>query len=475
MQRARPPGTGIVWRFAVATLAVFVAITVVISSVHAKDVRRREEADAAARARLVALGAVQPLIVPSDLDGPITGERYVQLRQHIETYVLDVSSVARVKIWNPDGMVVFSDDPDQVGLAPEMEDDLEAALDGELESDISDLSKPENVSERRLASSLYETYVPLRFTDGGPVAGVIEVYQDYSPIEAEVSSLTRTLTLTLGIGLAVLWAALLPVMIGATRILRRQNEQLTELLGREQATVAELRELDRMKNDFVAAASHELRTPLTTIQGWTRTLLAAPAAEDPETREALTAIERQSSRMYRLVQNLLREAQLEQGAAATRVGTVRVEDLLADVRNDFPGARERLRLAIDGEPPAVSVDRDLLAEILVNLVDNALKYSPSDAPVELGARYEESRLQVWVRDRGPGIPTADVPRIFDRFQQLDGSITRTQGGVGLGLHLVKALVERSGGRITVDSEVGAGSTFIVSIPAAVAAAPVGAR
>jgi signal transduction histidine kinase len=164
---------------------------------------------------------------------------------------------------------------------------------------------------------LFETYVPFRFDGEDHVSAVIEVYQDYSVIQSEIDRLTRTLSISLGIGLLVLYAVLLPLMIGITRTLRRQNhrlqeqaDQLSDLLEREQDTVAELRELDRMKSDFVAATSHELRTPLTSIRGYVHILRGSALAGDPVAVEALAAIERQSSRLFRLIGNVLRESNL---------------------------------------------------------------------------------------------------------------------------------------------------------------------
>ena len=137
-------------------------------------------------------------------------------------------------------------------------------------------------------------------------------------IQAEIDRLTRTLSISLAIGLLALYVVMLPLMIGVTRTLRRQNnqlqdqaDQLSDLLEREQDTVAELRELDRMKSDFVAATSHELRTPLTSINGYVHILRGSSLADDPVAVEALGAIERQSSRLFRLIANVLRESNLE--------------------------------------------------------------------------------------------------------------------------------------------------------------------
>jgi signal transduction histidine kinase len=471
-------GTSIVWRFAVTSLLVFVLIGVGIATTRARDLRARSEAGAAARAGLIAEGVVAPLLRPADLRAPIRGSRYEELDRAIHGFAMDQAGIERIKIWSPDGTVLFSNDPAQVGLTPEPEEDLLEAFEGEVASEISDLDEPENVSERRLADELFETYVPIRVDGVGEtpdVDAVVEVYQDYSSIQQEIDRLDSTLTISLGVGLLALYVLLLPVMVGTTRTLRRQNaqlheqaEQLAVLLEREQDTVAELRELDRMKSDFVAAASHELRTPLTTIRGFAELLHERSDADD-RTREAAETIARQTAHLQRLVANLLREAQLEHGDTEQDQEPTPIEEILDDVRRGFPGAADRIVVDVARPLQPVPVSRVALQEIVANLVDNALKYSSPGTAVRVSASVHDGSLVLRVQDEGEGIPAGDLPRIFDRFVQIDQSATRAHGGVGLGLHLVRELTRRLGGEVTVDSVIGRGSVFTVTIPVAPAA------
>ena len=474
MKMERAPGTSIVWLFALTSLGVFALIGVGIAAARTGDLRARSEDAAAVRAELVAQGVIAPLLRPEDLEAPIRGARYAELDSAIRRFAIHDAGVERVKIWSPEGVVLFSNDPSQVGLAPEPEHDLLEAFEGEVASEISDLEEPENASERRLADELFETYVPVEVPDAGAVGepdAVIEIYQDYSPIRAEIRRLNDTLTISLGIGLLALYVLLLPLMVGVTRTLRRQNtrlqeqaEQLSTLLEREQETVAELRELDRLKSDFVAAASHELRSPLTTIRGYAELLRDRSNVADRDTRDAVDAIARQTAYLQRLVGNLLREAQLEHGDAVQAQEDVAVADLLEEVRRGFPGALDRISVRVPEPLRSLRTDRMALHEVVANLVDNALKYSGPDAPVTVEAETDRDRLLIRVADRGEGIPDGDVPRIFDRFTQLDQSSTRAHGGVGLGLHLVRELTRRLGADVTVKSTVGRGSVFTVAIP-----------
>ncbi len=264
---------------------------------------------------------------------------------------------------------------------------------------------------------------------------------------------------------------MLPLMIGITRTLRRQNhrvqvqaDQLSELLEREQETVAELRELDRMKSDFVAATSHELRTPLTSIRGYVHILRESTMASDPVAAEALGAIERQSSRLFRLIANVLRESHVEHDDTGNAVFMFPFGDLVDEVVVDFHDIAKRISSDVPADLPLVTVDRRRTQDVLVNLIDNALKYSSAPTPVRIGASSDGSSLMFWVSDEGIGIESGDLPRVFDRFYQVDQSATRSYGGVGLGLHIVSELIAGMNGRIEVQSIPGTGSTFTVTLP-----------
>lgn len=476
MPRVDPNGTPharIVAWFALTSLVVFVLIGVVITSLRARDVREREERAAASRAELIANEAVAPLLSEADVAAPITGADYAALDRRVASMQRAQPGIVRIKVWSLDGQVVYSDDRSQVGLRPGIGDELEEAIGGELANEISDLTAGENDSERMVADKLFETYVPFRF-DGDPhVAAVIEVYQDYSLIQSEIDRLTRTLTVSLGVGLLVLYAVLLPLMIGITRTLRRQNhrlqeqaDQLSDLLEREQDTVAELRELDSMKSDFVAATSHELRTPLTSIRGYVHILRESALAGDPVAVEALAAIERQSSRLFRLIGNVLRESNLERDDADNAIFLFSFTDLVDEVVADFHETGKRIVREFPDDLPPVTVDRRRVQDVLVNLVDNGLKYSAAPTPVTIGARLDETTLTFWVRDEGIGIDPDDLARIFERFYQVDQSATRSYGGVGLGLHIVAGLLDSIRGSIDVQSVPGKGTTFTVTVPLA---------
>lgn len=254
--------------------------------------------------------------------------------------------------------------------------------------------------------------------------------------------------------------------------LQHQNDRLEEQtallhvhLDRERETVAELRRVNRMKSEFVAVASHELRTPLTAIIGYANALRRPTVGEDPAIREEFTVgITQQGERLMELVQNLLTASSIESGSISAEVAPVDLADLCLNVVAEFGERRGRIRLEIEPHLPLIQTDRTLLGRVLTNLVDNALKYSDDDAPCHMVVTRADPNARIAVRDEGVGIEAAALPRIFERFYQVDSSATRRFGGTGLGLAIVREIVHRLGGTIAVESAPAMGTTFTVELP-----------
>ncbi|HYT80331.1 MAG TPA: ATP-binding protein [Actinomycetota bacterium] len=239
------------------------------------------------------------------------------------------------------------------------------------------------------------------------------------------------------------------------------------LLSQQRETMRRLQELDQMKSDFIAITSHELRTPITAIRGFVNTL---QRNQDRLTSEQLTnfmqIIDRQSARLARLVEDLLFVSRIEAGTIRFQTDQVELARFLAETTESL-GPEERSRVHVDVQPPGSTVRTDphRLDQILRNLVENALKFSPPDAPVRIDAMVRDDWFQLAVADQGVGIPAEDLPRIFDRFHQVGQAMTRETEGAGLGLYITKRLVEAMGGTITVASVPGRGATFRIWLPA----------
>jgi signal transduction histidine kinase len=248
-------------------------------------------------------------------------------------------------------------------------------------------------------------------------------------------------------------------------LLAEQAAHLEKLLRKETATVDQLRELNRMKGEFVATVSHELRTPITALIGYAKTLRQPQFSEDRQLREEfLERMERQGNRLVGLVENLLLTSRLESDQLSLTIGRVLFEDLVREVVEGLGNDADRVDVRIPDDLPVLHTDRQHVERVMSNLIDNALKYSPDDSPVELGARSDGAELTFWVRDRGVGIEPAYLVRVFERFYQVDSSHTRRFRGAGLGLSMVRELVQHLGGAVDVESVVDQGSTFTVRLP-----------
>jgi signal transduction histidine kinase len=240
------------------------------------------------------------------------------------------------------------------------------------------------------------------------------------------------------------------------------------LFEQERETVHRLEELDRLKSDFVATVSHELKTPLTAIIGSATTLSRRGDRMNEEQRTSFVEmIERQGIRLLRLVEDILTSAQIESGMPRMRRELVDLraatEVIMDDLGHSQVGRDRELSLQTVPDHPQVWGDLGALQQILTNLIENALKYS-TDGPVRIEVREVDKATTIAVSDSGQGISKDQLGTIFDRFHQVDASLTRDSGGFGLGLYIVKSLVAAHNGEITVQSSEGEGTTFTVTLP-----------
>ncbi len=232
--------------------------------------------------------------------------------------------------------------------------------------------------------------------------------------------------------------------------------------------ITELRKLERVRRDFVANVSHEFKTPLTAIQGFSETLLSG-AIDDPQNRERfLGIILEHSRRLARLTDDLLKLSQMDADRLEVEIRGVSVAELIDSCIEtaQHRAAEKNLQVTADfpAELPNIAGDRRRLAEVLQNLLDNAIQYTLAGGRIMVDAALRGTDVIFTVSDTGIGIPKVDQSRIFERFYRVDAARSREAGGTGLGLAIAKHLVEVHGGRIWVDSEIGQGSKFHFSVP-----------
>jgi two-component system, OmpR family, phosphate regulon sensor histidine kinase PhoR len=234
--------------------------------------------------------------------------------------------------------------------------------------------------------------------------------------------------------------------------------------------ITELRRLERVRRDFVANVSHEFRTPLTAIQGFAETLLAG-AIEDPEHRRRFVEIIRShAARLARLTEDLLELSRIEAGRLELEFRSLPVSQFVAACLETarLKAEQKQLRISVQLPPrlPAVRGDALHLQEVLQNLLDNAVQYTPPGGRIGVSAEAADGQVVITVADTGIGIPQAEQERIFERFYRVDPGRSREAGGTGLGLSIARHIVEAHGGRIWVESAVGEGSRFHFAIPVA---------
>jgi signal transduction histidine kinase len=231
--------------------------------------------------------------------------------------------------------------------------------------------------------------------------------------------------------------------------------------------LTEIRRLEAMRRDFVANVSHELKTPLTSISGYSETLLTD--RPDPETTERfLHVIQGNAQRMQRLVDSLLDLSRIESGRWQPKMEEVELGPLIQGVFDDYHersvGSKVTLEMHLAPTAQMVVADEDAVRQVVVNLVDNALRYTPPGGKVVCRSRREGDEVAFSVSDTGAGITREHLPRIFERFYRADASRSREEGGTGLGLAIVKHLLEAHGGRVAAESSRGQGTTITAWFP-----------
>ncbi|EAE5345461.1 TPA: PAS domain-containing protein [Listeria monocytogenes] len=233
--------------------------------------------------------------------------------------------------------------------------------------------------------------------------------------------------------------------------------------------ITQIRHLENVRSEFVTNVSHELKTPVTALKGFAETLLDGAMYDEMLLKKFLTIIKEESDRLHRLIMDILALSRIEQNPVPENVELVEVDEVIEQsARTIFEMATEKNIQVIIPEKtiPSVTIetDRDKLQQILINLLSNAINYTPVDGKVEVKLIEQEAEVIIEVTDNGIGIPAKDIDRVFERFYRVDKARSRHSGGTGLGLSIVKHLVENCGGRIEVESQEEVGSTFRVTLP-----------
>ncbi|MGG0284851.1 ATP-binding protein [Peribacillus butanolivorans] len=231
--------------------------------------------------------------------------------------------------------------------------------------------------------------------------------------------------------------------------------------------ITELKRLEQMRKDFVANVSHELRTPITSIKGFSETLLDGALKDEKTLKHFLSIILKESDRLQELIQELLNLSKMEQQEFVLKTGDVDITNVLGDIQEMLIGKLKEKEVSLEikasSEPVFIEGESDRIKRVFINLITNALTYTPNGGWVTVNVTENEQTVDIVVQDSGIGIEEKELPRIFERFYRIDKARSRDSGGTGIGLAIVKHIIEVHKGKIKVESTPGSGTTFTVTL------------
>jgi two-component system, cell cycle sensor histidine kinase PleC len=461
----RPRGTGaIIGIFALLSLVPVVALGIGLGNVVNSGVQQQNLDEANRNATVLAQAGIEPLLVPSDLTTGFSSARLDQLDNSLRGVAFG-KVVARLKIWNRQGVVVYSDNRALVGHAFPADEHLAIALSGASASEISDASAPENKADN-LTGKFLSVYVPIYFAeDPKTAAGAFELYLPWAPVAAQIDQESQHLYRLLAVGLCLLYLSMIPVLLVADRWRRRLTASLDSVeeerrRGEETARVSEL------KSTFLASMSHEMRTPLNAMLGFTQ-LLRTPGFGDLSARQDkyVQNIALAGRHLLALTNDVLDLSKIEAGKMDLELTDVELSEVVGEaeeILRPLSDARSQA-MVVDDFDLWVKADRLRLTQVLVNLLSNAIKFTPEHGSIRVSAQPAKGMVEIYVSDTGRGIPVAEQTTVFESYMQGDKSRT---DGTGLGLPLGRHLLGLMGGELALVVSTPAGSVFRIRIPAA---------
>jgi signal transduction histidine kinase len=468
------------------TLGLAVAGILAFRSIEQRELIRAQEA-LAARTGLVSF-ALDPILARS-ADRPRLQAMAKELGRHAS---------ARVTIIDHTGIVLAdSDVADEAVARVENHGSRPEVRQAFASGRGTDARRSDTTGQRTM-------YLALQMTPAGAKHPfIIRLGLPLTLLEQRVHDLQQTLLIAFGVAFIVSVTVSFLIAQGLTRPLQdmaavarqlaggslgqrvqtRSNDEvgvlaatLNQMADQMDRDITALRRLEQVRKDFVANVSHELRTPLTSIKGYVEALLDGAKDNPEEATRFLQIILNQSDRLHLILEDLLQLSQIESGLVRFKRDPVHlgalVERTLPLIRPLVDKKRQSLTVAVSPDLPPVSGDEDRLVQVLTNLVDNAVKYTPEGGAISIAGRIAgqpadgPALVELSVADTGIGIPDADRPRVFERFYRVDKARSREMGGTGLGLSIVRHIVEGHAGKVWAEGNQPKGSRFVIHLPVA---------
>lgn len=390
---------------------------------------------------------------------------YEKNNKKFEDYYSDIKSseIIRTKIYNKNGTIIFSDEKELIGKRFEKNEELNEALEGHLEAEIKrDLSKEENIFEKKYGA-LMEIYIPLYHDETNELIGVAELYQVLDNVDSLISSIQKTVTMLLIISLIILYISLIWLVKGASDTIVKIHKDLRN-------SYEELKEIDKIKTEFMHTISHELRTPMNAIIGFSDLLLQKNITDFTENdKRYLANINNSGKHLSTLINDILNLSEFESDKSKLNIEKTSLNKAIQSTLNLIEESAKKKNVKFDTQlDPVIDIidaDTHKLNKILYNIIENAVKFSKSEGGlVTVTTGIENNMMRISIKDNGIGIKDEFKKKMFDKFTQADSSDTRHHGGLGLGLALAKELTELHDGKIIFESEYGKGSTFNILLP-----------
>ena len=470
-------------RFALYAGAVLLAAGLAIAWLVNQQVANRAEHTVENQGRAIVSSNLDSQLRPSDFKAPVSPARRATLDQLFRHGIL-AAGVVGGRLLSPQGTITYAANHRLIGKRTQLPAELRQVLAGSVRRHVTRTDTWRGQQDVRILRVL----VPVRLKGNPHTIGAVALDQDYRAVAVSIDDARGRLALILTLALLALYISLFPILHRVTRQLAAQNRRLREdaeergfLLVAERTARAEaeaaqellasqnerLRELDRLKDEFISLVSHELRTPLTSIRGYLE-LLRDDARLDDEQLRYIGIVDRNSERLLDLVSDLLFLAQVDAGKLNFELRPVDLETLVADcVEAAHPAASAKeieLTASTQELPVQLKGDPARLAQVLDNLVSNALKFTPSGGRVEVSLQAHDGVAVIEVSDTGMGLAEDEQDHLFERFFRSSRASEDAIPGTGLGLAIAKTIVEHHGGRIRLESAVDAGTTVRVELP-----------
>src|SRR3954452_22012825 len=474
-------------RFALYAGAVLLAAGLAIAWFVNQEVANRAERTVESQARAIVSANLDSRLRPSDFAAPVSPARRATLDELFRRGILTVGVVGG-RLVSPKATITYAANHRLIGTKVKRRSELDQVLSGSVKRQVTRT----NTWRGKQNLKILRVIVPVRLKGSSHAIGAVELDQDYRAVAVSIDDARGRLALILTLALLALYISLFPILHRVTRQLETRNRRLREdaverelLLEGEQTARAEaesarqllaaqndrLRELDKLKDEFISLVSHELRTPLTSIRGYVE-LMQEDGKLNGDQRRYVGIVDRNSARLLDLVSDLLFLAQVDAGKLTFELRPVDLDVIVAEcIEASQPTAQAKeIELVANAErlPVPLQGDPTRLAQVLDNLVSNALKFTPAGGRVEVRLSAADGVALLEVQDTGLGLAEDEQHQLFERFFRSSRASEDAIPGTGLGLAIAKAIVERHGGRIELESAVNVGTTVRVSLPLSLA-------